>query len=103
VPCKVDKNLGELIKISVISSEKQTISFWKAKDNDDLAPFGEMQEKYLEVSHGNLEIETRDSTEKNAGSNEESENEQPLLQNANSINSEAENNGGDQLNTTNEI
>ena len=51
---------------------------------------------------GPIEIETRDSTEKNAGSNEESENEQPLLRNANSLNSEQEGQG-DLLNTTNEI
>lgn len=103
----MEKNLGELLNISLIIKDKiHKNTVWKATDCDDLAPHFSMQERNVETTNSNtvlgLEIETRDSTEKNAGSNEESENEQPLLRGTNSLNSDVENTG-DVLNTTNEI
>jgi len=84
-----------------------TNTLWRALDTDDISPYMTMQEKNSVenanvVIGGGMEIETRDSTEKNAGSNEESENDQPMLRNLNSLNSDPDN-PGDVLNTTNEI
>ena len=80
-------------------NEKPVNKIWKSVDLDDLAPFMSMQEKGETVT--GMEIETRDSTEKNAGSNEASDNEQPMLRNANSLNDDPENQ--QEGNTPNEI
>lgn len=99
----MESSLGELINVALIMNDKVINNSWKPLDSDDLAPYMTMQEKNGEPP-GTMEIETRDSTEKNAGSNEESDNEQqqPVLRNVNSLNSDPEN-PGDHLNTTNEI
>lgn len=100
ITAKVENTLGELINFSMSVNDKalNVGSKWQALDSDEFAPFMTMQDKSGE-SPVNMEIETRDSTEKNAGSNEESENEQPLMRNMNSMNSDPENQG-DILNTT---
>lgn len=90
------------MNFSLIINEKNlSTTFWKPNDCDDFAPLMFMQEKNGNETGGpGIEMDTKDSTEKNVGSNEESENEQPLLRNTNSIQSDPEN--PDILNTTNE-
>lgn len=87
----------------VLNEKNLQNNLWKSNDCDDLAPYQFMQEKGSnETTHGvTIEMDTKDSTEKNVGSNDESESDHQMIRNANSVNSDPEN-PNDILNTTNE-